>query len=306
MFLTPQSAWVFAVYLTCDNKLMIQFKNRHRVPTVCCLYPAVPAEVYYELLLVWQSKGRFVWHQLPYKQPYKLVAPPVLPCLGCLTQLVVTSSLNPSAVGQAVTFTATITNLSGAAVPDAGNVEWFVDNVDVGPGTPLVVGPASASSTYTTSSLTAGSRAVKALFTGARGWQNCQGSMVQVVGSTAHVPCCPNVNLPSTLHASILPDPVASCGCLACTIPLTFDANTQHWTGSLLCACGGIWSVDLSCQIPFVNLVFNCTLLYNAASAMRLPQSASCSPISYQALWAVPNACAQVPGVSTGTLVITQ
>jgi hypothetical protein len=125
----------------------------------------------------------------------------------------------------------------------------------------------------------------------------------QVLGAV--VPCCPNV-LPAILQAAIIPDQVGSCSCLATTVPLIFNPNTLHWTGTAPDSCVGTWSVDLFCQIPFVTLVFNCTLLYNGTNAMRLPETASCNPISYQALWVVQNACPAVPGASTGTLVITQ
>jgi len=56
------------------------------VPGVCCLYPGVPGKAYFDLMAVWGSPGKFVWHVLPYKQPYKIVAPP-MPPFGCAQRL---------------------------------------------------------------------------------------------------------------------------------------------------------------------------------------------------------------------------
>jgi hypothetical protein len=46
------------------------------VPTVCCLYPGVDGPSYYERMAAWTGPGEFVWHVLPYHQPYRLVEPP--------------------------------------------------------------------------------------------------------------------------------------------------------------------------------------------------------------------------------------
>jgi hypothetical protein len=121
----------------------------------------------------------------------------------------------------------------------------------------------------------------------------------------AQVPCCAGT-LPVTLFATIFTDFQGACPCLACTIPMNFNPFTLHWTGTNLTTCGASWFVDLTCQEPFVDLVFDCTLLYGGASAMRLPQNATCAPVTYQGLWVVSGACAEFPGVSTGSLVITQ
>ena len=37
----PNSSWVHAVILTCDDKLAVWFKNHRGAPGVCCLYPRV-------------------------------------------------------------------------------------------------------------------------------------------------------------------------------------------------------------------------------------------------------------------------
>jgi hypothetical protein len=72
----PASSWVYAVFLTCDNHLGVQFKSHHGGPGVTCIYPGVPGRTYYAMMKSWFSKGKFVWWVLPYKQPYVFGVPP--------------------------------------------------------------------------------------------------------------------------------------------------------------------------------------------------------------------------------------
>ncbi len=84
---------------------------------------------------------------------------------GTLTQVVnqvpsttaLTSSLNPSFLGQSVTFTATV-----APATATGTVVFNIDGVDVGAPVALVAGKA----TFTTSTLTAGDHRVIATYGG--------------------------------------------------------------------------------------------------------------------------------------------
>jgi len=80
------------------------------------------------------------------------------------------SSPNPSTVGQAVTFTATVT--SGAGVP-AGGVT-FTEGATVWASNVGVDGTGHAS--FSTTALTAGSHTLTATFTGAAGWGNSGGT----------------------------------------------------------------------------------------------------------------------------------
>ncbi|HVS36863.1 MAG TPA: Ig-like domain repeat protein [Gemmataceae bacterium] len=81
-----------------------------------------------------------------------------------VTATVVTSSLNPSVFGDAVTFTAAVTNTSGAATP-TGSVEFFNGAIDLGPSSALTGAGASAASTFTTSALPAGADGITAVYT---------------------------------------------------------------------------------------------------------------------------------------------
>ena len=74
-----------------------------------------------------------------------------------------TSSLNPSAFGQSVIFTATVTTtLPGSGIP-TGTVQWNVDGV--GSGSPVAL-DASGQATLSTSALTVGSHTIDAAYGG--------------------------------------------------------------------------------------------------------------------------------------------
>jgi hypothetical protein len=82
----------------------------------------------------------------------------------------ITSSLNPSTYAQSVTFTSTVTS-SGGGVP-AVSVEFFDRSTDLGAGSAGATGTNSANWTFTTSTLTAGSHSITAVFTTTGGFSN--------------------------------------------------------------------------------------------------------------------------------------
>ena len=81
-----------------------------------------------------------------------------------VTTTIVSSSLNPSAPGQAVTFTATITGF-GIATP-TGTVQFFIDNANAGSPVPVTTSGGMTTASYTTSSLTSGIHIVLARYSG--------------------------------------------------------------------------------------------------------------------------------------------
>ena len=83
----------------------------------------------------------------------------------------VSSSLNPSNVGDAVTFTATLTSAGGTPT---GTVQFFVDAVAFGSPVTLVGGVASSQSTTT---LTAGNHSVGASYVATGSFTNSSGSL---------------------------------------------------------------------------------------------------------------------------------
>jgi hypothetical protein len=90
----------------------------------------------------------------------------------------VASSVNPSFLGQAVTFTATVAAAvsPGAAVP-TGAVQFRVDGVNVGAPVPLVNGVAS----FTTTALPAGPHAVAVLYLGDDHYNTNSAQLTQAV-----------------------------------------------------------------------------------------------------------------------------
>ncbi len=90
------------------------------------------------------------------------------PYLSTVTS--VSSSVNASAYGQSVTFTATISDTSGL-VP-AGSVEFYDGPTDLGAGSILSGGGQTATSTFSISTLGAGSHSIMAVFTGIGVFEN--------------------------------------------------------------------------------------------------------------------------------------
>ena len=112
----------------------------------------------------------------------------------------VTSSPNPSSIGQAVTFTATVS--SGSGTP-AGTVT-FAEGSTVLASNVAVDG--SGHAVFSTSGLTAGSHTVTATFTGGSGWGNSSGSdsaAPQVVNKRATTTAVTSSINPSTFSQSV-------------------------------------------------------------------------------------------------------
>src|SRR5262249_35063355 len=90
------------------------------------------------------------------------------------------SNFNPSVVGQPVTLTATVTNISGAGTP-AGKVEFFDGTTDLGPGSVLSGAGNAATSTLTISTLMAGAHNITAAYTASGNFLSGSGSLAQAV-----------------------------------------------------------------------------------------------------------------------------
>ena len=92
----------------------------------------------------------------------------------------VSSSLNPSIYGQSVTFTATVSDTSG--VVPVGSVEFFDGSTDLGHGSALVGSGESATSTFTTSTLAAGTHpSITAVYTPLGNFVGSSNSVSQTV-----------------------------------------------------------------------------------------------------------------------------
>ncbi len=91
------------------------------------------------------------------------------------TGTALSSDLNPSSVGDAVTFTATVT--SGGNPVSTGSVQFSDGGTPVGPPVPVA---ADGTATFTTASLTAGSHPILAAYSGS-GFADSSASLSQVV-----------------------------------------------------------------------------------------------------------------------------
>ena len=117
----------------------------------------------------------------------------------------VASSLNPSAYGQSVTFTATITSDTGLVkgrrngkrpMDVTGNVTWS-DSTGCGTTAVTSTGPGSSTATCTTSTLAAGTDTVTASYGGDANHNGGSGSVSQVVNASNG-----NVSVTSSLNPS--------------------------------------------------------------------------------------------------------
>ena len=114
------------------------------------------------------------------------------------TSTAVTSSLNPSALGQAVTLTATVTS-SGSPVT-AGTVQFRDGSTPLGAPAPVA---ADGTATLTTSALSAGTHAITAEYGGTAAYATSSDDLTQVVDlATTSTAVSSNVN-PSSVGQSV-------------------------------------------------------------------------------------------------------
>jgi hypothetical protein len=88
----------------------------------------------------------------------------------------VSSSGSPSVVGQAVTFTAKVSQKQGANIPDGELVTFYDRSVEIGTGTTT-----NGIATFTTSSLKVGTHVIKAVYAGDTRIMSSHGQVKQIV-----------------------------------------------------------------------------------------------------------------------------
>ena len=114
------------------------------------------------------------------------------------TTTTVASSPTPSAYGQAVTFTATVTTGGPGTFDNRGTVQFLVDGADYGAPVPLSSGTAGISD----SSLAVGTHTITAAYSGDGNFNGSTGSLTQ--GVTGVVTVTNNLNSgPGSLRAAI-------------------------------------------------------------------------------------------------------
>jgi hypothetical protein len=153
------------------------------------------------------------------------------------------SSLNPSALGQAVTFTAAVSVVAPGAGTLTGNVQFKDGTTNL--GTPVVLSNGSA--TFSTSSLTVGAHSITAVYSGDGNFAGSTGSLpTQTVN-----PGGSNTSLTSSVDPSLAGQSVTFTATVApveATGSVTFqDGNGSIGTGTL---GGGIATFSTSALTP--------------------------------------------------------
>ena len=124
------------------------------------------------------------------------------------TTTTVSSSLNPSIYGQSVTFTATVSNTSGSGGVPSGSVAFYDGSTLLGVGTTLSGAGTSATSTFTISTLKAGTQSMSAVYTAAG---NLPGSTSSTLTQTVNqAPLTITANNESKIYGASLPTLTAS------------------------------------------------------------------------------------------------
>ena len=132
------------------------------------------------------------------------------------TTTMVTSSVNPSAVGQGVTFTATVT--SGAGTP-TGSVQFKVDGTNLGTPVTLAGGTATSPSIST---LGAGPHAVTADYSGASGFVASSGGLTQMVNKASQT-----ITFTSTAPANpVVGGTYTATATASSGLPVTFSSGS--------------------------------------------------------------------------------
>jgi hypothetical protein len=261
------SRWVSRVFLTCDNMLAVEYRRGQHVkkvapqgpgaylgsggvPYVCCLYPGTQgafAEELYNLAQVWTYSGEWVHAFLYKKFGYQLVSPPA-ECGGCHTECSLTIDPPNPSVGQTVTLTCKITNTDGSASQGAspqGVVTFYIDGASIGTQTlpdpePETRNWEQVSITWTASCDPEPTHTIEAVYTASVpdfAPTSCSASLTVSGCGAVLVPCCPNVPLPKTIHAT-LSNPIGGCACLVGTYALNWDEDRKSWMTPMGQYCG--------------------------------------------------------------------
>lgn len=333
------SRWVAKVYLTCDNKIAVEFRHGQHVkkilpygpgaylgtggvPSVCCLYPGTQGDVaadLYDLAEVWTYIGEWVHAFLYKKFGYVFVSPPAT-CGGCNTTCAIALDPASPSDGQVVAITVTVTNNDGnpsyGAVPQR-SVTIDVDGTQLCQQT-LAAGSAAnqgvASCNWTANCTPSNSHTITATYTPSESdfaSTDCS-TTVAVSGCGGGTACCPD-GLPTTLYLTI----AGSGYCdIDGTYPLTWNDN--QWSGTIPsngCTIEfycNLTTTPASCGFTLVvsaGYPEDCTLCYEVStcgSTSGTWESTSCSTPNWTSNPTNSNAATCACTGSAATFTITQ
>jgi hypothetical protein len=159
---------------------------------------------------------------------------------GAPSNTSVSSSLNPSTDGQAVTLTANVTGSGG--IP-TGTLQFQIDGTNV----PNPVTLNSGSATYTTNTLAAGSHTITAVYSGDSTFQGSSDSLTQTVNASAV--------LQTTTSLGSVPTSINFPAALPITVTVTPNSGAATPTGTVSLALdgevGGTLPLDANGQASF-------------------------------------------------------
>jgi large repetitive protein len=216
------------------------------------------------------------------------------------TSTVVTSTANPSAIGQSVTFTATVTAAAGGVTPD-GTVS-FMDGTTILSTQTMNTGGVA---TYTTSTLTAGMHQITAVYNGDAAKQ-IQGSTSAVLNQDVQAPTT------STLTSSLNPSTYGNSVTFTATVPPSgssaptgtvsfLDGVTQIGTGTL----AGNPGVAIFTTSTLSVGTHPITATYAGDSKNGASSSLPVNQVVNQAATAITVIAAPSPGIAGGPETIT-
>jgi uncharacterized cupin superfamily protein len=165
------------------------------------------------------------------------------------TSTAVTSSQNPSVFGQAITFTATVTNTSATVATPTGTVQFVVDGVNFGLPVALVAG--SATSGATSSLTVSGSHSVTVIYSNLDGnFNNSMGVLMggQVVNKASTVTTI-NTNTPDP---SVVGQPVTVSYSVTVQAPGSGTPTGNVTVSDGTVSCTAIVSAG-SCMLTFTT-----------------------------------------------------
>ncbi len=172
-----------------------------------------------------------------------------IPSTAPSSTTVLVSSPNPSAVGQSVTFTATVTGPSGNTTEPTGLVSFFDGTITLGSGTLNGSGVA----TYSTSELPAGSNSITAAYGGDSNFSGSTSNVVTQVVGTA-------VKLSSTTTVTSSQNPSGQGQ------PVTFTAMVAGPPGNMTVPTGTVTFMDGTIALGTGSLTASAQATYSTSS----------------------------------------
>jgi Bacterial Ig-like domain (group 3) len=157
----------------------------------------------------------------------------VLPKTQSVTTTKLTTSGSPSLLNQPVTFTATITS-SGGSVPDGEAIAFYDGATQIGLGS-----TATGAATFTTSSLSAKTHTIKAIYAGDTAFKTSSGTVKQIVELSPTTTSLSSSANPSNFGQSVtLTAVVANSGGPTPTGTVTFKNGTATLGSATLDSTG--------------------------------------------------------------------